>query len=103
MVSAAAPFELLHHSLDYKRCIVFLNTQSRPESLVSPRACAGSGPPWTKVVPDDSEQISAATIAHHTVYEKTRNFDEVSQKETLSYLTDPLSRLVGRLTVSSVL
>ena len=50
-----------------------LSTQPRPEELVSHPTCAGSGPPCTKVVTHDSEQISPAIIAHHTVYEKTQN------------------------------
>ena len=46
----------------------------------------------------DSEQISPATIAHHTVYEKTRNLQQshVCQCVQQSYLVGPLSRLVGK-------
>ena len=46
----------------------------------------------------DSEQISPATIAHHTVYEKTRNLQQnhLCQWEAQSYLVGPLSRLVGK-------
>ena len=50
-----------------------LSTQRRQKGWVVPRACTGSGPPCTKLVTHDSEQISAATVAHHTVYENTRN------------------------------
>ena len=46
----------------------------------------------------DSEQISPATIAHHTVYEKTPNLHQshICQWEAQSYLVGPLSRLVGK-------
>ena len=47
----------------------------------------------------DSEQISPATIAHHIVYEKTRNLQQnyVCQWGAHPYhLVDPLSRLVGK-------
>ena len=44
----------------------------------------------------DLEQISPATIAHHTVYEKTPNFHQspICQWGAQPYLMDPLSRLV---------
>ena len=44
----------------------------------------------------DSERISPATIAHHTVYETTRNLQQthVCQWGAQSYLVGPLSRLV---------
>ena len=46
----------------------------------------------------DLEQISPATIAHHTVYEKTRSLQQnhVCQWRAQSYLVGPLSRLVGK-------
>ena len=46
----------------------------------------------------DSEQISPATIAHHTVYEKTPNFHQshICQWGAQPYLVSPLSRLVGK-------
>ena len=46
----------------------------------------------------DSEQISPATIAHHTVYEKTPNLHQshICQWEAQPYLMDPLSRLMGK-------
>ena len=46
----------------------------------------------------DSEQISPATIAHHTVYEKIPNLHQshMCQWETQPYLVGPLSRLVGK-------
>ena len=46
----------------------------------------------------DSEQISPATIAHHTVYEKTPNLQQshVCQCGVQPYLRGPLSRLVGK-------
>ena len=46
----------------------------------------------------DSEQISPATTAHHTEYEKTRNLQQtnVCQWEAQPYLADSLSRLVGK-------
>ena len=46
----------------------------------------------------DSEQISPATIAHHTVYEKTPNLHQshLCQWRAQAYLVDPLSRLVGK-------
>ena len=46
----------------------------------------------------DSEQISSATIAHHTAYEKTPNLDQshICQWGTPPYLVGPLSRLVGK-------
>ena len=46
----------------------------------------------------DSEQISPATIAHHTVYEKTPNLHQshISQWGAQPYLVGPLSRLVGK-------
>ena len=46
----------------------------------------------------DSEQISPATIAHHTVYEKTPNFHQshICQWGAQPYLVGPLSRLVGK-------
>ena len=46
----------------------------------------------------DSEQISPATIAHHTVYEKAPNLHQshICQWEAQSYLVGPLSRLVGK-------
>ena len=46
----------------------------------------------------DSEQISPATIAHHTVYEKTPNLHQshICQWGAQSYLVGPLSRLVGK-------
>ena len=46
---------------------------SNQEGIGSPRVCTGSGPTCIKVVTHDYEQISAATIAHHTGYGKTRN------------------------------
>ena len=48
--------------------------------------------------PHDSEQISPATIAHHKVYEKTRNLQQnhVCQRGLRLYLVGPLSRLVGK-------
>ena len=46
----------------------------------------------------DSEQISPATIAHHTVYEKAPNLHQshICQWGAQPYLMDPLSRLVGK-------
>ena len=46
----------------------------------------------------DSEQISPATIAHHTEYEKTPNLHQsyIFQWGAQPYLVDPLSRLVGK-------
>ena len=46
----------------------------------------------------DSEQISPATIAHHTVYEKTPNLHQshMCQWGAQPYLVGPLSRLVGK-------
>ena len=46
----------------------------------------------------DSEQISPATIAHHTVYEKIQNFHQshMCQRGPQPYLVGPLSRLVGK-------
>ena len=46
----------------------------------------------------DSEQISPATIAHHTVYEKTPNLHQIHicQWEAHPYLVGPLSHLVGK-------
>ena len=50
----------------------------------------------------DSEQISPATIAHHTVYEKTPNLHQshICQWEAQPYLVGPLSRLVGKSPLS---
>ena len=46
----------------------------------------------------DTEQISPATIAHHTVYEKTPNLHQshICQWGAQPYLVGPLSRLVGK-------
>ena len=46
----------------------------------------------------DSEQISPATIAHHTVYENTPNLHQshIYQWGAQPYLVGPLSRLVGK-------
>ena len=46
----------------------------------------------------DSEQISPATIAHHTVYEKIPNLHQshMCQWGAHPYLVGPLSRLVGK-------
>ena len=46
----------------------------------------------------DSEQISPATIAHHTVYEKIPNLHQshMCQWEAQPYLVGPLSRLVAK-------
>ena len=46
----------------------------------------------------DSEQISPATIAHHTVYEKIPNLHQshMCQWGAQPYLVGPLSRLVGK-------
>ena len=46
----------------------------------------------------DSEQVSPATIAHHTVYEKTPNLHQshICQWGAQPYLVGPLSRLVGK-------
>ena len=46
----------------------------------------------------DSEQISPATIAHHTVYEKTPNLNQshICQWGAQPHLVGPLSRLVGK-------
>ena len=46
----------------------------------------------------DSEQISPATIAHHTVYEKAPNLHQshMCQWGAQPYLVGPLSRLVGK-------
>ena len=46
----------------------------------------------------DSEQISPATFAHHTVYENTPNLHQshVCQWGAQPYLVGPLSRLVGK-------
>ena len=46
----------------------------------------------------DSEQISPATIAHHTVYEKAPNLQQsqLCQWGAQPYLVGPLSRLVGK-------
>ena len=50
----------------------------------------------------DSEQISPATIAHHTVYEKTPNLHQshICQWGAQPYLVGPLSRLVGKPPIS---
>ena len=46
----------------------------------------------------DSEEISPATIAHHTVYEKTPSLHQshICQWGAQPYLVGPLSRLVGK-------
>ena len=46
----------------------------------------------------DLEQISPATIAHHTVYENTQNVQQshLCQWGAQPYLVGPLSRLVGK-------
>ena len=46
----------------------------------------------------DSEQVSPATIAHHTVYEKTPNLHQshIRLWGAQPYLVGPLSRLVGK-------
>ena len=46
----------------------------------------------------DSEQISPATIAHHTAYEKIPNLHQshMCQLGAQPYLVGPLSRLVGK-------
>ena len=46
----------------------------------------------------DAEQILPATIAHHTVYEKTPNLHQshICQWGAQPYLVGPLSRLVGK-------
>ena len=46
----------------------------------------------------DSKQISPATIAHHTVYEKIPNLHQshMCQRGAHPYLVGPLSRLVGK-------
>ena len=46
----------------------------------------------------DSEQISPATIAHHTVYEKIPNLYQSHMRQwgEQPYLVGPLSRLVGK-------
>ena len=46
----------------------------------------------------DLEQISPATIPHHTVYEKTQNLrqNHVCQWGEQSYLVGPLSHLVSK-------
>ena len=46
----------------------------------------------------DSEQISPATIAHHTLCEKIRNLQQthVSQWGAKLYLVGPLSRFIGK-------
>ena len=46
----------------------------------------------------DSEQISPATIPHHTVYENTPNLHQshICQWGAQRYLVGPLSRLVGK-------
>ena len=46
----------------------------------------------------DSEQISPATIAHHTMYEKAPNLHQshICQWGAQPYLVGPLSRLVGK-------
>ena len=46
----------------------------------------------------DSEKISPATIAHHTVYEKTPKLHQshICQWGAQPYLVGPLSRLVGK-------
>ena len=50
----------------------------------------------------DSEQIPPATIAHHAVYEKIPNLHQshICQWGAQPYLVDPLSRLVGKPTLS---
>ena len=68
-------------------------TQSlNTESLTMPAAVADPKPSL------DSEQISPATIAHHTVYEKTPNLHQshICQWRAQPYLVGPLSRLVDR-------
>ena len=66
-----------------------LNTESLtvPAAVVNPKRSL------------DSEQISPATIAHHTVYEKTPNLHQsyACQWGAQPYLVGPLSRLVGKL------
>ena len=46
----------------------------------------------------DSEQVSPATIAHHTVYEKTPNLHQshICQWGAQPYMVGPLPRLVGK-------
>ena len=46
----------------------------------------------------DSEQISPATIAHHTVYENIPNLHQSHMRQwgAQPYLVGPLSRLVGK-------
>ena len=53
----------------------------------------------------DSEQISPATIAHHTVYEKIPNLHQshMCQWGAQPYLVGPLSRLVGKPPFSPLL
>ena len=67
------------------------------ESLTMP--AAGADPKRSL----DSEQISPATIAHHTVYEKTPNLHEsdICQWGAQPYQVGPLSRLVGKSPFSS--
>ena len=62
------------------------------ESLTTPAAVAD---PKRSL---DSEQISPATIAHHTVYEKRPNLHQsrICQRGAQPYLVGPLSRLVGK-------
>ena len=61
--------------------------------------CTSRGPPSKKGVSHNLEQISTVTIAHHTEYDTTiitLNEAHVSQRQTLSYLVGPPSRLVDR-------
>ena len=69
-----------------------LNTESltMPATVADPNRSLGS------------EQISPATIAHHTVYENTPNLHQshICQWGAQPYLVGPLSRLVGKLPLS---
>ena len=74
--TAAAPSELLHHTLDIRSTRVMLSnfsTQFRPTQTRNTGFLPLSAPRADRTRADDSEQISPPPITHHTVYEKTRN------------------------------
>ena len=79
-----------------KVALSYLSTQLRPEGLVSPPACAGSGQPCTKLVTHDSEKTSAATIAPHTVYGKTRNLERSPYRSIPSTSVPDASTIFAR-------
>ena len=75
-----------------------LSTQFRPTQTRNPWLLPLPAPRADRTRVDDSEQISPPPIAHHTVYEKTRNLqrNRVFQWGTHCFRLGPLSRLAGR-------